>query len=73
MKEAAQAFTDDALNTLADIMKNGQSEPARIAAAKELLDRGHGKATQPISGDDDAPPLVHRIERVIVRPANPDR
>lgn len=26
-----------------------------------------------LSGDDDAPPIRHRIERVIVRPSNPDR
>lgn len=41
------------------------TDAAQIAAIKELLDRGYGKATQPISGDDDAPPLkAIRIELV---------
>ena len=29
-----------------------EAEATRIAAIKELLDRGYGKAAQPISGDD---------------------
>jgi hypothetical protein len=35
-----------------------ESDAARIAAMKELLDRGYGKATQPLSGDADGPPLA---------------
>ena len=35
-----------------------ESETARIAALKELLDRAYGKATQPLSGDADAAPLA---------------
>lgn len=56
---------------------NQDSAPAaaRVQAAQALLDRGWGKATQPISGDDegDEIKLVHRIERVIVSPSNQDR
>lgn len=40
---------------------------ARVQAASVLLDRGWGKPTQPLSGDDEAP-LILRIERVIVDP-----
>jgi hypothetical protein len=40
-----------------------------VQAIKEVADRLDGKATQPISGDDDAAPiLLARIERVIVDP-----
>ncbi len=47
---------------------------ARVTAANAILDRGWGKATQPLeSGDDGALELIHRIERVIVHPENPDR
>jgi hypothetical protein len=47
---------------------------ARVSAANALLDRGWGKATQPLGGGDDgALELIHRIERVIVHPDNPDR
>ena len=46
---------------------------ARIAAANAILDRGWGKATQAIeNGEDGALELIHRIERVIVHPENPD-
>jgi hypothetical protein len=34
-----------------------QTEAARIAAMRELLDRGYGRATQHVAGDVDAPPL----------------
>ncbi|WP_315731628.1 MULTISPECIES: hypothetical protein [unclassified Bradyrhizobium] len=39
-----------------------------MSAASVLLDRGWGKAPQPISGDPEgeAIKLIHRIERVIV-------
>ncbi len=46
LKELAQVHTPDALRTLATIMKKGQSEAARVAAANSLLDRGYGKAHQ---------------------------
>lgn len=39
-------------------MHKAESEGAQIAAIKELLDRGYGKATQPLSGDPDGPPLA---------------
>ena len=39
----AREYTYTAFDTLLDVAKNGQSEPARIAAATALLDRGFGK------------------------------
>ena len=46
---------------------------ARVSAANAILDRGWGKATQPLAnGDDGALELIHRIERVIVHPENSD-
>jgi len=53
VRKAAQKYTTRALSRLAHIMENGESEAAQVAAAKELLDRGHGKSTQPISGQMD--------------------
>jgi hypothetical protein len=44
--EAARAYTTEALATLHLICVSGESEPARIAAACALLDRGHGKPKQ---------------------------
>ena len=49
----------------------GASKQARVNAANALLDRGWGKPTQPLSGDDDAP-AIQFIKRVIVDPGNRD-
>lgn len=47
------------------------NDAARVSAANSLLDRGWGKPTQPLSGDEENPlTLIHKIERVIVRPSD---
>lgn len=46
LRTAARALTSDALEALAEIMRNGSSEHARISAAAAILERGHGKAGQ---------------------------
>src|SRR5262249_35116017 len=38
----------------ARLSTQAQSEQARVSVIEELLDRGYGKATQPIAGDKDA-------------------
>lgn len=54
IKEAAREYGPKAIEVLANIMLTADSQGTQIAAAKELLDRGYGKATQPteISGKD---------------------
>jgi hypothetical protein len=65
IRSLARAHTDSAIKTLAAIMNKKDTPPAaRVQAASALLDRGWGKPTQPISGDDDMPALVTRIELV---------
>jgi hypothetical protein len=47
----AREFTAEAIRTLASIMRRKTAhDQARVAAAKELLDRGWGKPTQPVDG-----------------------
>lgn len=74
IRSLARNHTESAINTLAGIASNGKQESARVAAAEALLNRGWGKPTQPIAGDDEAAAikLVHKIERVIVDPKNRD-
>lgn len=76
IKEIAQQYTEQAVNTLVSVMAGGDGIPAaaQVSAAKELLDRGYGKATQTISGDPEGSPIVtiQRIERVIVDPQDTD-
>ena len=57
IKAAAREYSADALKELARLAVEAESEPARVAAIKEILDRAYGKATQPISGDKDEAPI----------------
>ena len=52
------------------LIRSAKNEQTRVAAAKELLDRGYGKATQPLANDPENPltPLPDKIEIVIVDP-----
>ena len=63
IKAIAQPYGPAAIALLAEmsgLAPGVRAEPdaVRIAAIKELLDRGFGKATQPLSGDPDGPPLA---------------
>lgn len=75
IRSLARSHGPKAIKVLSGIM-NQQTAPeaARVAAARELLDRGIGKATQIISGDPDGDPIrtVTRIERVIVEASHGD-
>jgi len=55
-------------------MNQTEAPPAaRVSAASALLDRGWGKPTQPVAGDDEFDPIrMASIERHIVDPHNPD-
>ena len=46
IKALAQKYTAEAIETLRDLMRGAEAEAARVAAAKDLLDRGHGMAVQ---------------------------
>lgn len=50
VRSIAQQYGEQAIKMLAEMMIAGDSESARIAAAKEILDRAYGKATQLIEG-----------------------
>jgi hypothetical protein len=74
IRSLARSHTRSALNVLVGVMRSNEATPAaRVAAANAILDRGWGKATQPLeSGNDGTLELIHRIERVIVHPENTD-
>lgn len=62
VKKAAQEYTAEAIAALVGILRNPDSPPAaRIAAARELLDRGHGKAVQAIDTGRQHLPLLPPI------------
>jgi hypothetical protein len=74
IRSLARSHTRTALNVLVRIMRSKDATAAaRVSAANAILDRGWGKAVQGIeNGDGGAFELIHRIERVIVHPENPD-
>lgn len=55
VKAMAGKYGPDAIETLATLMVSADSDAAKIAAAKELLDRAYGKSTQPLSNDPENP------------------
>jgi hypothetical protein len=70
VRDLARAHTEAAIKRLAQIMKSDDDPRASAAAATALLDRGWGKPSQPIAGDDESPlRLIARIERVVVESA----
>lgn len=70
IRSLARGHTRKAVAVLAKIMANEDCAPAaRVAAASAILDRGWGKPTQPIAGDEDGAPIaLSVIKRVIVDP-----
>ncbi len=58
---AAQEYSTEALETFLAIMRGGDSDTARLAAADKMLDRGHGKAPQPQTGEGGKGPIELRV------------
>ena len=68
LREFAQAETEANIRVLVAIRDNKKApHAARVAAIRELLDRGFGKATQAISGPDNGAIEVHQSETELVR------
>lgn len=69
LRELARVHAGDALKVLVHIAKAGESEAARVSAANSLLDRGYGKPSTVLTGDEDggAIQLAHQINLVGVR------
>ena len=66
LRGMASQYTTQAIAVLAEIMAGGQSEVARLKAAAELLDRGHGKAAQTVY-TPDAPSMPAAVTFVIAK------
>lgn len=61
--EAARDVAPTAIDTLVAICGDANAPTAaRVSAATAILDRGFGKPTQPISGDDDRPPIEMALD-----------
>jgi hypothetical protein len=74
IRALAQNHAPDAIAMLATILTTSENDSARIAAAKELLDRGYGKSKQAVemTGEDGGPMQFSQIVRRIVDPQKED-
>ncbi len=74
IRSLARSHTERAIQVLQGIMDQPDApHAARVAAANSILDRGWGKPTQPIAGDDDADAIrLETIKRVIIDSGNPN-
>jgi hypothetical protein len=64
LSELAKAHTEEALNTLLDVARNGRTDAARVSAANAILDRGYGKpAPREEESVTDLPPVVIQVVR----------
>lgn len=67
LREVARQYTEEAVETfLACIRSDSAPWAAKVAAAGSILDRGYGKPSQVIAGDDEGGPLsiVSRVELI---------
>ena len=63
IRSLARSHTRTAVRVLVGIMRSKDATAAaRVSAANAVLDRGWGKATQPMESSDDPALVIHRIE-----------
>jgi hypothetical protein len=78
IKALAQKHGPQAIARLAELSglisgrPGADSEAAQIAALRELLDRGYGKATQPLSGDATGAPIAYSFRWADALPHEPE-
>ena len=64
LSELAREYTNDALDTLVEVMQSSQSDSARIAAATSILDRGYGRPIKTASLEVNTPFVPTEIRLV---------
>lgn len=73
IKSLARSHTETAIKVLAGIMEQSDAPPAaRVAAVNSLLDRGWGKAAQPLTGGDEDDAPIQVINKILLVAADGD-
>ena len=67
IKALARQYTAEALEALVAVVRESESDAARVSAANALLDRGYGKPSQVLSGDENGGPHRFVIETGVPR------
>jgi hypothetical protein len=66
VRAIAQQYAPAALKELARLSVDAESEQARVAAIKEILERAYGKSRQALDIDANVKATISRIELVPV-------
>ena len=64
VQSLARSYTKRAIEVLGGIAESSEQDAARVSACAQLLDRGWGKAAQPVTGkngDDDIRVTIRTI------------
>ena len=62
LSDLAKSYTEEAIETLVDVARNGRTDAARVSAANALLDRAYGKpAVKQEQEFVDLPPVVIQL------------
>lgn len=61
LRDLCREHVEEAVSELVRLAKHAESEPARVSAIKEILDRGYGKAPQPMTGEEGEGPMRMEI------------
>lgn len=64
IKALARQYTEEAMAGLIGIVRNSESDAAKVAAIKEILDRAYGKSKQPLIGGEDDDPAMRMVAAV---------
>ncbi|HLZ75529.1 hypothetical protein [Phenylobacterium sp.] len=67
LQASARQMSDLALETLAAIMRGDGQDSAKLAAAREVLDRGHGKPKPAAKEKAKAPPKAGGMTVIVKR------
>ena len=60
VRELARSYTVEAVGTLVGLMRNSEDEQVKLKACIALIERGHGKPIQEITGD------IGKIQQIVV-------
>lgn len=66
IREAAQEFSQEALQILISVARTSESDAAKVAASNSILDRAHGKPGQTMDLNADVNATVTELRRTIV-------
>ena len=73
IKSVAQQYSAEAIEKIVYLMRNAETEQVRLAAAKEIVDRVHGRPAQSVEHTGEGGgPIKASVEVTFVSPKRED-